>query len=207
MLTRQARPAPPHPSRLAAPRSARAHGVAAIFALLFAVIGCDHEATDAASAPDDCSADIAEGTEVGDRVPPFVVRQCDGTEISLHDLVCGQPLTLIDVGSAAYPGCIEATRTFVSDPDFAALREDGLRVVQIFTSDSELQRPSDSFCQRYVRRHGIEYDFLIDPPARTDAFSPRYPLNLVVDGRGVILHKWSPAIPPERLELLRAALP
>lgn len=173
---------------------------------LVGVLGCGPD--EAANAPaDDCSADVAEGTEVGDRVPPFIVRQCDGAEVSLHDLVCGRPLTLIDIGSAASAGCIEATRTFVSDPDFAALRADGLQIVQIFTSDSELQRPSDSFCQRYVQRHGIDFDFLIDPPARTDAFSTHYPLNLVVDARGVILHKWSPVIPPERLDLLRAALP
>lgn len=179
-------------------------------ALLLCVLGCALAALGCAApaSPDatGCDRTTPGGIEPGDPILDLTVQTCDGEAVSLRALACEAPLTLIDVGSAAFSGCIEATRTFATDPAFVALKADGLQVVQIFTADSQFQRPSQRFCADYVRRHAIDFRFLIDPLAETDVFSARYPLNLVVARDGTILEKWSPAIPADRVERLRAAL-
>jgi hypothetical protein len=173
-----------------------------LLGLLLLATGCD----DAAMRAGGCNLTAPGGTEPGDALLDLTVQTCVGEPVSLRRLACGAPLTLIDVGSAAYPGCIETTRTLVSDPAYVALRADGLQVVQIFTSDSEFQRPSKQFCEAYVQRHGIDFTFLIDPLAETDAFSARYPLNLVVNQDGVLVEKWSPEVPADRADRLRTLL-
>lgn len=169
---------------------------------LLLVSGCDDATTEAGG----CDLSAPGGTEPGEAILDLTVQTCAGEPVSLRQLACDAPLTFIDVGSAAYPGCIETTRTLVNDPAYVALRADGLQVVQIFTSDSEFQRPSQQFCETYVRRHGIDFTFLIDPLAETDAFSARYPLNLVVNRDGVLVEKWSPEVPADRADRLRTLL-
>jgi len=153
-----------------------------------------------------CANDVPTGIEVGMLMPSIEVRRCDGTIVDLRELVCGQPLTLLDIGSAAFGACIEATRTYASDARYDALQAAGLEIVQVFTTDPEFQPASGAFCERYRDRHEVDFEFLVDPTFQTDVFALPHPLNVVLDARGVIVRVWNGSLPEDRADTLEALL-
>jgi hypothetical protein len=52
-----------------------------------------------------CSSTAPEGLQVGMLIPDMQVQHCDGTWVSLHDLVCGNVLTQVYSFAAWCPGC------------------------------------------------------------------------------------------------------
>ena len=72
------------------------------------------------------AADTPEGTAYGRVVPDMEVTQCDGTTVRLHQLLCGQKLSLLDLGAATYPLCLRATQNYVAGSDYKALKASGL---------------------------------------------------------------------------------
>lgn len=146
------------------------------------------------------------GGQLGQIVPDLVVSRCDGSSVSVHELVCGHPLTLIDIGGAAFEICVEATVEYASDPAYDELQARGLQIVQIFALDDENQIPTGAFCAEYVRTHAIDFEFTIDQLGATHQLAPFYPFNLVVDAEGTVLHRWEGRVPEDKIEILDSLL-
>lgn len=159
--------------------------------LLICVVGCAPE-----TPPTPPCSEGTRGVAAGDLLidPPPLFR-CDGSEVILSDLTCGAQLTLLDVGGASFQSCIEATNAYVNDPDFRALRNRGLQIVQVFTTDSAFQPAELEFCENYSAEHDVDFEFLVDPLAYTDAFGTNRPLSLAVGGDAVIVERWEGVIP------------
>lgn len=153
-----------------------------------------------------CARDVAVGVEVGMLVPSIEIRRCDGSTVDLRELVCGRRLTLLDIGSAAFAPCIEATRSYARDERYDALQAAGLNIVQVFTTDAEFQPASNAFCEEYIARHAVDFEFLVDPTFESDVFSLPHPLNVVIDARGVIIQVWNGTLPEGRVDTLEALL-
>lgn len=153
-----------------------------------------------------CPAGGEEGTWPGDVLPQMEVSRCDGTTVALSSIACGHPLTLLDIGAAAFPACVKATDRYATAADFDALQARGLHIVQVFTLDSGGSPASKSFCEAYVAEHAIDFEFLIDPLGRTDDIAPVHPFQLVLDVQGRVVHHWEVVIPPDQVETLGALL-
>jgi hypothetical protein len=52
-----------------------------------------------------CSSTAPTGLEVGMLIPDVQLERCDGSPVSLHDLVCGKPLTQVYSYAGWCPGC------------------------------------------------------------------------------------------------------
>lgn len=177
----------------------------ALAAFWFVACGAD-DGQKPTAAQGACADDVPIGIEVGMLMPSVDVLRCDGTIVDLRELVCDRPLTLLDIGSAAFAPCLEATRAYATDPRYDALQAAGLNIVQVFTTDAEFQPANGAFCERYSARNAVDFDFLVDPTSQTDVFALPHPLNVVLDGRGVILQVWNGSLPDDRVETLEAFL-
>ena len=143
---------------------------------------------------------------VGGRLGDAQINRCDAPLVQLVDEVCGAPLTLIDVGGAAFAPCVEATDAYVQDAPWRALRDRGLKVIQIMTTDEAGNIPSDAFCNAYSEEHAIDFDFFIDQTQRTRDIAPTHPVNIVVDADATIVERWETDIPEDRTETLSTLL-
>ena len=166
------------------------------------VAACGTAPDNALAAAPTCLPPMGEGFSVGEPIADLAVSRCDGTETNLRDLSCGHRLTLMDIGAAAFRACVEATELYARDAEFDALQAEGLNIVQVFLGNERFEVPTLEFCSEYSVRHQVDFDFVIDPPGETGLFSPVHPINLVIDHEGRILHKWSPMIPADRVEIL-----
>jgi hypothetical protein len=146
------------------------------------------------------------GIGLGQVFPNVNVRRCEFEEIPLHDEICGHPLTLVDVGSAAFRPCVEATDAYVQDPELLALRSQGLHVVQVFSQDYSGQIPTTVFCNAYVEEHAIDFPFFIDPVGETEEWIEWHPFNAVLDSEGRVLEVWAGFLPEDRTARLEALL-
>ncbi|MEM9462509.1 MAG: hypothetical protein AAGF11_50640 [Myxococcota bacterium] len=153
-----------------------------------------------------CPSPGEPGGQPGQIVPELIVSRCDGSSVSLHDLVCGHPLTLIDIGGAAFDICVDATIAYASDPAYDDLQARGLQIVQIFALDDENQIPTGAFCTEYVRTHAIDFEFAIDQLGATHQLAPVYPFNLVVDAQGTVIHMWEGSVPEDKIAILDSLL-
>ena len=160
--------------------------------------------TDAGTAPM-CSTGPG-GTEVGDLVADLGIRNCAGETVALRSAACGALLTLIDIGTATMPPCVQATDEYATGADYNALKANGLRIVQVFREDETGGLPTKSWCADYKTKYAVDFKFLVDPLHSTDDLMLPLPLNIVVDQTGVILNIWSGALPDDKLEQLSAML-
>lgn len=167
--------------------------------------GADAGADPGPGAPAPCQAGEV-GVDVGQLLPATMAETCDRAERELRAMACGQRLTLVDIGSAALSGCVQATDDYVADAAFVAMKEDGLRIVQVFTKDRNAQPITPTFCGDYVDEHAIDFDFLIDPTENTAELGLIHPLAFVVDSDGLIVDKWVGVVPTDRDERLRTLL-
>ena len=155
-----------------------------------------------------CTDDTSLGLNVGERLPNAPVESCEGTPIELHSTFCGESFTLVDVGAALFQQCVTATEIYASDAAFNELQDRGLKIVQIFTTDQNGIPADATFCEQYTSQFEIDFEFLIDPFANTDAFGPIHPLAFLLNSQGVILRKWegnSVAELPEEVSALMEA--
>lgn len=150
----------------------------------------------------ECEIEGPDGLKPGEIVANFDVVHCDGTVVGLRDLVACRPLTLLDVGAAAYRKCREATDEYASDPTIDLLQARGLNIVQVFLYDESFGVPTLEFCSRYSAEHKVDFDFLVDQVGDTGLFSQVAPMNMVIDPDGTILYKWVGEIPEERSQIL-----
>lgn len=168
------------------------------------VVSCSE--TDGAAVSSMCPPAESQGNAVGDTLPDVTVLRCDGSEVSLRSVLCAAEVSLLDIGSAAYPACVESTRAYASDPEFDSLQDAGLQLVQVFTTDRSLVPATTDFCERYTEFHEVDFEFFIDPEGATDALGEFSPLHFVVDGSGQVLETWNPVVPPDRIARLRGYL-
>ncbi len=154
----------------------------------------------------DCPIAGMMGGEPGQIVPAVIASRCDGTTVSLPELVCGHPLTLVDIGGASFDICVEATEQYATAPEYDDLQARGLQIVQIFALDDQNNIPSSTFCSEYAAEHGVDFEFLIDQIGATHSLAPFYPFNLVVDAQGQVVHQWTDPIPEDKVEILGALL-
>lgn len=146
------------------------------------------------------------GNSPGDVIPAIDVIRCDGTQVSLQELTCGHPITLLDLGSAAFQECVDATDAYASSPAYTELKAQGLQIVQTFTQDNAGQLPTRSFCESYSEEHGIDFAFTIDQLGATTELTVTGPFNLVLDAEARILHQWDGEIPEDKIEILAELL-
>lgn len=167
---------------------------------------------DGASSGDDlpgCSADVESGAQEGQRPPDVLVRRCKGEKVSLHSLVCGHRLTLLDIGTGVEPDCVQTTDVYATSPDFAKMKAEGLNIIQVFRQDTTGDIPTTVWCEDYVEQHGVvDFEFTMDPLLVTDAIAPSFelPLNLILDSEGRVLERWSVQIPQDKIARLQALL-
>ena len=175
------------------------------------VVGCGTEGTapdtvetaDTAQAADTttpCPGEGQPGVVAGDIFPNLDVRDCDGAAVSLHDVLCGHPLVLVDIGSASHATCVEATDEYVQSEDFRALRDAGLHVMQIFTGDAGGGPATSTFCQSYSEAHAIDFPFYTDPLGASSVYATVQPFNALLDAEGRVILRWEGAIPSDRVE-------
>lgn len=146
------------------------------------------------------------GVAQGQIIVDISVRRCDGSDVSLYELACGQKLTLIDIGGAGFADCVQATDEYATSPEYDELQAQGLQIVQIFDSDTMLQLPTLRFCQEYSEAHQVDFEFLIDQLGAVKDLAPLHPVNILLDGDARILHFWIGDIPDTKLEIIRGLL-
>lgn len=182
------------------------HAFAVVIIVLVASCSDNDSPVPDAQAPM-CPAAGPAGAEPGDIVYDALVRRCDGTEVSLHELICGPTLTLLDLGGAAFAECVAATDEYATDPAYDALQARGLQIVQVFVADEDLDPPTSLFCREYSEAHAVDFEFHVDPLRNTSALAEQYPFNVVIDSEGRIIHRWALDIPDDKLDILSALLP
>ncbi len=186
-----------------------------IFLLMTLLLGCsDSESTPESSdgtepAAEACSAELVEGSEVGQIPADADIYRCAGGKLSLRSLVCGHRLTLLDIGTGHLAECVQTTDVYSVSPDFAQMKADGLQIIQIFRQDPDGEIPTSVWCEDYVAQHGVEdYEFLMDPLLETNAIAGfmDLPLNLILDHEGRVVQRWAATIPKNKIERLQELL-
>ncbi len=165
--------------------------------------GQTEEGSEAETGPEVvCPADGPEGTVPGQILANVQVQPCEGELVGLRDLACGHKLTLIDIGAAAFQACVDATDLYATDPEYDALQDQGLHIVQVFLQDYQGLLPTKSFCSDYAAEHLVDFEFLIDQIGATDDIAPVHPFNVVLDQEARVVHVWIEDIPENRAEIL-----
>ncbi len=153
-----------------------------------------------------CPAAGPMGGEPGQIVPSLLATQCDGTSITLDELYCGHPVTLVDIGGAGFDICVESTIEYATSPEYDDLQARGLQIVQIFALDDTNSVPTTDFCEEYSQMHSVDFEFLIDQIGATHTIAPMYPFIMVLDAEGRVLHQWDYPLPEDRVEILDGLL-
>lgn len=141
-----------------------------------------------------CSAEPG-GIAAGEILMDMTVRDCAGQDVSLRDFACGAVLTLIDVGTASMPPCVEATDAYATDPEYVALKAEGLRIVQVFREDESGGPATSPWCAGFSLAHSVDFTLLTDPFQETDALGLPMPVNVIVDAAARVLAVWSGELP------------
>ncbi len=140
-------------------------------------------------------------------LPSVQIRTCDGEWHDIKSLACGHPLTLVDVGVALEPHCIEATDAYATDPEYAELKAKGLNIIQVFLITEDNGIPTKPWCQKFVEDHKIDFMFAMDPYLDTrKELAPQLPANIVLDAQGEIIYSWNGIIPDDKLAQLKELL-
>lgn len=201
-----------------------------IFAtLVFAAIGCgsgdSNPGADADPAalepPPECALGTPDpawtpppqdqlGGEVGDFITDFhsSIETCDGTPLSLYDMISQSELTLVSIGAGWCEPCITESQTLDADV-FRAFCPRGLRVVQVLFEDEEARAATKLFCNEWKQRFALSFPVAVDPLFKTmiyfDSIQAQTPMNFLVDGDGKIVFKetGTPAFDlPDRIDAL-----
>ena len=177
---------------------------ALLAALTLSAGACNDSVAPALACPQ--AGDGQGGVALGDALPDVTVRDCTDAAISLRELACGD-WTLLDLGSALYPRCIEATDDYATGAEYDGLQERGLRLVQIFDLDAKGLPADADFCEQYTQTHGVDFDFLVDPEAQTDGLAVAHPFAALYDPDGVAVRVWLGDAPVDRVAEIDALLP
>lgn len=155
-----------------------------------------------------CAAGLEEGSQIGQIPHNATPRNCNGVETSLHSLACGNRLTLIDIGTGSMAPCLQATDVYVTSPDYAKMRTEGLQIIQIFRTDGLGEPPTSAYCEEFVDNHAVDFPFLVDPLEKTKPLAPwsQMPMNLILDHEGRIIERWAVDIPDTKLVRIQELL-
>jgi len=149
------------------------------------------------------------GTEIGDTIADFALEDCDGASVRLGDTLAAAKVVLITVGAGWCEPCIEEHEDLVATT-FAPFCARGLRVLDIVFEDDNALPATRLFCRGWRDRFTLPFPVLVDPLFTMRAYfggpaSTQTPLNLLIDGDGVI--RWrstgvAPADLPAEIERL-----
>lgn len=148
------------------------------------------------------------GTSIGTNFVPFTLDSCDGTPFEFYgeeEGFCDARFTLV---TAAAGWCVPCQME-------AALTEElineaygplGVRVVVVYIQDASYDTPDQADCQGWKDTYGLSNAVVYDPAQETNLYFPSgsIPANLIVDSRGVIVHREYGVSP--QLQTIRAKL-
>ncbi len=133
------------------------------------------------------------GVEVGDRLAPLELSDCDDEPLDLAALLCDPAtrLLLLNVGAGWCLPCIEETRELVESGLHVVRAEQGLRIVQVLYEDEDAERATRTFCRQWTEEYGMCFPVLTDPLFSTNVYFDRSatPVNMLIDRDAVIRYK------------------
>ncbi len=129
------------------------------------------------------------GFGLGDTFSPgMLLRECDGTERTLGELMCGHKLTLIDLSAGWCQPCKEQAATLDVEI-YEPYKEQGLQVVSIIFQSEDSGVATSSTCAEWRDAFELTSPVLTDPffnsnggvKAMFDAAGGAAPVNMLVD--------------------------
>jgi len=129
------------------------------------------------------------GFALGDTFSPdMVLRECDGTERTLGELMCGHKLTLIDLSAGWCQPCKEQALTLDLEI-YEPYKDAGLQVVSIIFQSEDSGVATSSTCEEWRDAFELTSPVLTDPffnlnggvKAMFDAAGGAAPVNMLVD--------------------------
>ena len=166
------------------------------------VTGCMHEAPACGGPGASCDLDPTPacfaypdgpyGINEGDVIERIALRDCDGQDVGLEQLLSQSELTLVNVGAGWCVPCIEETRRMEEELHQRFCGR-GLRIVQILFEDDRVEPVTSLYCSAWQERFGLTFPVLRDPAFTTsslfDDHLTQTPLNLLVTPDGLIVHR------------------
>ena len=132
------------------------------------------------------------GTDVGDTIEDISLEDCDGTIVTLGQVLAQAPVTLLNVGAGWCQPCIDETET-IDEEIFGAFCGRGLRVVQIMFQDEQSRAATSLFCKEWRGRYKLNFPVVYDPLFLSNRYfesvQAETPLNFLLDANGEILFK------------------
>ncbi len=129
------------------------------------------------------------GFAVGDTFSPtMVLRDCDGAEVTLGELMCGKALTLIDLSAGWCEPCKEQALT-IDEEIYEPFKDQGLQVVSIIFQSEDSGIATSQTCAEWRDAFELTSPVLTDPffnlnggvKAMFDAAGGAAPVNMLVD--------------------------
>ena len=150
------------------------------------------------------------GSHIGDRLEDFVLRDCDGNDVSFGQGLSQAELVLLNVGAGWCGPCIEETRV-MEEEIFQPFCSRGLRIVQVLFEDADALPTTSLFCQQWRDEYELTFPVLRDTLFTVESYFDDHmtqtPLNLLIDREGVIRYREEGIAPGDLATQIEALLP
>lgn len=133
------------------------------------------------------------GTSLNSNFRPLNLPRCDGTPFEFYgeeEGFCDARFTVLTMAAGWCQPCrLEAEQ--MRERLVEVYEPEGVRFVVAVIQDNDYRRPDAAFCQSWVDEHGLTNPVLLDANQETQIYFPAgsLPANLIVDSRGVIVHR------------------
>jgi thiol-disulfide isomerase/thioredoxin len=150
------------------------------------------------------------GTSQGELFDPSVtLKDCDGNQVTLAELMCGKELTLIDIGAGWCEPCQEQAET-LDEEIYEPFRDKGVQVISILFENGQHLPANVEFCKQWKGTYGLTSPVLVDPTFRLKPFftnvSSSTPVILLVDDTFTIVYQRSGEAPKDLVQTIEAEL-
>ena len=100
------------------------------------------------------------GTNIGNQIGDFTLKNCDGDSISLHDY-CGDAKAVWFVLVAGWCGACEEYAP-MAEQMWKQFRGDGLQLIFVLGENMASGVPTPGYCKQWKQSHGVSAPVLID---------------------------------------------
>ncbi len=143
------------------------------------------------------------GTAIGSTFDGNItLKDCGRNPVRLADLMCGHPLTLIEIGAGWCQPCIEQAST-LEDRIVSAFGPEGLQVISVVFQDEQGNPATSEFCREWRQGFDLSTPVLYDPDLLSDLslfftdVQASTPVNLLVDANFRIVFKSAGEVPTD----------
>lgn len=148
---------------------------------------------DAGGAGLSCQANVPVepfGTQVGRKLRPLTLNQCDGTPYSIYNEdFCSSRFTVLGIAAGWCVPCQYETGML---PALQAEYEpQGVRIIQVMFQNADYGPPSNEYCQEWYDNYMLTNVELNDPTQTTQVYFPMgsLPATLIIDHTGKIVYR------------------